>query len=102
MEIKLHKKDAVWRHRGRPRIEIPPEIQEVIDATYKTGRVGTIDMTDEDYNEEETADFLRMISLGASRDAGCRMRIQRDEERGIILFEKVDIRPRRSPGSRNA
>lgn len=102
MEIKLHRRETVWHHRGRPKIEIPPEVQEVIDATYKTGRVGSIDMDDPEYDEGETAEFLRLISLGASRDPGCRMRIQRDEERGLILFEKVDIRPRRSPGSRHA
>lgn len=95
MEIVLRNREAVWRSIGRPKTEIPPEVTSLLHQTYKTGSVGEINMRSPEYNKDEAAELLRLLNLGARR-MNRRLRVQVNEQRGIILFEMVDVGRRRS------
>ena len=72
-------------------MQFPPEVIQVLNAVYKTGKVGEINMRAADYDEDEADEYLKMLRLAASKQPGCRLRIQRNQQVGKIFFEMVDI-----------
>ena len=90
MRFETAPKKEVWRGRGRPPRFVPPEVAQMADATYRTGKVGILTISsDEEAELEELTGYLNSYA----RAKGRRMRIQRD--RDVVRFELVDVVKRR-------
>lgn len=88
MEITLRDRKEVWRDRGRPRPEIPDEVWEIIDQTYKTGKVGELPtLTDEE--AEEAREIIKTLRAAANK-RGLHLKTQPSKEGDAMLFEVVD------------
>lgn len=86
MEVTIEDRAKVWRDRGRPKAEIPPEIMQMAESTYKTGKVITISPETEE-EKGEAAELLKLLR-GAARRQGRHLKVQRQS--GKILAEMVD------------
>lgn len=95
MEVVITNRAGNWRDKGRPPTEIPQEIVDLLEQTYHSGKVGTINTRAKDYDEDEADELLRLMMIASRRMPGKTMRIQRDESRGLVMFELVDRKPRR-------
>jgi hypothetical protein len=85
MDVALKEKSEVWRGRGHPRREIPAQVRQLADATYRTGKVGAVSIGADD--EEEATELVRLLkSYAKSRNLV--MRIQRDDDE--LRFEMAD------------
>lgn len=86
MEVNLRKKGDVWRGRGAPRRQVPPEIAQLAEDTYRTGQCGTATIV----TEEDEADARELVNLLTSyaRSRGKRLNTQREDEE--LRFEMVD------------
>jgi len=90
MQVQMVDEQNVWRNRGRKPLEIPPEVRRLAEATYKTGKVGHINVAE---GEEEEALELRGLLRSYALHSGRRMRFQpRDDLAETILFQMVDKR----------
>jgi hypothetical protein len=90
MDVRLNPKREVWRGRGAPRKDVPDEVKRLADATYRTGKVGTVVIcADEEEEAKELVGYLNSYANSLDR----RMRIQRQDD--TILFELVDRAPRK-------
>jgi hypothetical protein len=83
------KKD-VWRGRGRPRREVPDQVKDMADSTYRTGNVGVVHVEADE--EEELRELVGYLNSYAG-SLGRRMRVQREDD--TVRFEMVDIKPRK-------
>jgi hypothetical protein len=85
MRIEFKSSDEVWRRRGRPRKEVPEEVKELANRTYRTRIACVLHIDPED--EEEAAELLKQLHLYA-RHEGRKMRTGRlgDE----LRFQMVD------------
>jgi hypothetical protein len=90
MEVQLKPRETVWRGRGKPPTVIPEKVFELLRATYKTGKVGTLPLDAAGEPEPEAAEVLSLLRIGAGR-LGKRLREQRGE---CLAFEMVDKRKR--------
>lgn len=95
MDIVITKREGNWREKGRPPTHIPDEIVSLLEQTYKSGKVGTINTRSPDFDEDEAEELLRLMTIASRRMPGKTMRIQRDLNRGLIMFELTDRRVRR-------
>ena len=86
MQVSFAPKAEVWRGRGHPRRQIPDNVRQAADATYKTGQVGRAVIAPND-NPEEVAELKRLLRSYA-KSLGRRMRIQHDETE--LRWEMVD------------
>lgn len=55
---------GTWRKRGAPKVEIPVEIAEAMDATYRDGKVCVIQAED----DADTDRFIRYLRIYARRN----------------------------------
>lgn len=85
MEFKLVPKGDVWKRRGRPGRVIPPEVMELADRTYNTGKVGQVRI--EAHEQEEAKELIFMLRAYA-KTKGRHVRIQEVDD--FLLFEFVD------------
>jgi hypothetical protein len=85
MRLSIVKKETVWRGRGRPPRQIPDEVKELADATYRTGNVGQVHIEPED--EEDAVELQRLLRSYA-KQRGLQLNLQRDEDE--LRFEMVD------------
>lgn len=85
MELQLVPKQEVWRGRGAPRKQVPAEIKQAADATYRTGQCGHV--TVEEGEEVEAKELIGLLTSYAN-SLGRRMRVQRQDD--VIRFEMVD------------
>lgn len=86
MKVDFAPRAEVWRGRGHPRRQIPEEVRDMADATYRTGKVGRVTIDADD--EEDAAELVRLLRSYA-KSLGRRMRIQRDDDQ--LRFELVDV-----------
>lgn len=84
---------AGWRGRGAPRREVSDRVMQLLAATYRTGNVGTINLFDDDLDENQIRELLLQLKAGA-RHQGRRLRVQYDES--VIRFEMVDQAQRKA------
>lgn len=87
MNVAFAPKNAVWRGPGHPRRQIPPQVMEMADRTYRTGQVGMVEIESDE--EEEATELVRLLKSYA-KARGCRMRIQRDDS--VLRFEMCDTK----------
>lgn len=81
----MQPRQAVWRGRGAPRKQVPDEIKDLAESTYKTGKVGHVVVAeDEEDDAKELVGLLTSYANGKNK----RMRIQREEN--VLKFEMVD------------
>lgn len=59
----------------------------LLAATYRTGNVGCISLTDDDLDESQIKELINQLRAGA-RHQGRRLRLQSDDH--AIRFEMVD------------
>jgi hypothetical protein len=85
MDVSLAPKREVWRGRGAPRKQVPDEIKELANATYRSGKVGTVVVAPD---EEDDAKELAGLLTSYANSLGRKMRIQRQDD--VMLFELVD------------
>lgn len=84
MQITITRRAGRWRGRGRPKTDIPEQVMEALNATYKTGNIGVISRDDPDAQAT-----LRLLKLGAE-SLGKIIRQQCDDVE--YRFEMVDPR----------
>lgn len=90
MRFESAPKKDVWRGRGRPRREVPDQVAQMADATYRTGNVGVVTITADE--EDELRELVGYLNSYAG-SLGHRMRVQREDD--TVRFEMVDIKPRK-------
>lgn len=89
MEVAFRDCAEAWRGRGRPPRPVPDTVRDMADATYGTGKVGTVTVGPDDEQEcKELVRMLRSYAKGSDRV----MRIQRDADE--LRFWMVDKRRR--------
>jgi hypothetical protein len=92
MEVQISPPDGnLRRGPGRPPRQIPAPIAELARATYRTGKVGRVQIG---ADEEEEATELRRTLETYARQLGRRMRVRRVDD--VMFFEMVDVRRRRA------
>lgn len=74
MEVKYVDREAAWRHRGRPRQAVAPEILTALKRTYDSGTAAELDL-DQDDTEESVRLTLKQLRTGAGH-LGLRLRVQ--------------------------
>lgn len=85
MEVTLEDKDGAWRRRGRPPREVPAQVAQLAQQTYRTGKCAVVTV---EPDEEEEATELMNILTSYARSLGKRCNFQRDGD--ILRFEMVD------------
>lgn len=90
MRFESAPKRDVWRGRGRPRREVPPQVKDMADSTYRTGNVYVVTITADE--EDDLRDLVSYLNSYAG-SLGRRMRVQREDD--TVRFEMVDIKPRK-------
>jgi hypothetical protein len=90
MEFALQPKREAWRGRGKPRLDVPPQVQAMADRTYRTGEIGRVTYGPDD--EGEARELMRLLNSYAN-SLGRRMRFQHDE--GELRFEMADRNARK-------
>lgn len=85
MDVTLAPKREVWRGRGAPRKQVPDQVKQLADSTYRTGKVGNVVVGSD---EEEEAKELAGLLTSYANSLGRRMRIQREDD--VMRFEMVD------------
>lgn len=90
MDVTLAPKREVWRGRGAPRKQVPDQVKQLADATYRSGKVGNVVVGSD---EEEEAKELAGLLTSYANSLGRRMRIQREDD--VMRFEMVDRVPRK-------
>ena len=93
MGVVLSPKSAVWRGRGKPRVIVSERVLQLLAATYHTGKVGRISLTDDDLSADDIADLMTQLRCGA-KNQGRRLRVQDDDDE--IRFEMIDTPPKRA------
>jgi hypothetical protein len=86
VDFETASKSEVWRGRGRPRRQVPVQVQTMADKTYRTGQVGIVTVDDDE--EDELRELLGFLNSYAT-SLGRRIRVQREEN--VVRFEMVDI-----------
>lgn len=56
---------TAWRRPGATRIEIPPQLAQLLERTYKTGQVCNMEIVDAD--DQSTRDLVRAGRLYCER-----------------------------------
>lgn len=90
MRIETVPKAEAWRGRGRPRREIPPEIRQAADRTYRTGNVQVATVASDE--EGELRELLSLLNSYAT-SLGRKIRWQREGD--VVRFEMVDVQKRK-------
>lgn len=95
MEISTAPRSAVWRGRGQPRREVPEQIRNLVESTYRSNRVITVDVNLDDPAEVKQArEFLTLIRSYAN-SKGKRIIVQRRDMGARILARMVDELPKK-------
>lgn len=82
----------MWRHRGKPRTEVPDQVMALLRATYRTGKIGSIAADESGDLDDESRELLSLLRIGAVR-LGKRLRVQEDSDG--IRFEMADKQTRK-------
>lgn len=85
MKVEILPKADVWRGRGKPRREIPENVRDIANSTYKTGNVATVEIGPGE--DDDATELIKMLRAYA-RHLGRRIRIQRSGN--TLRFELVD------------
>ena len=76
MDIEFSARGDGWRHAGRPRAKVPPEILAALQRTYDEGVQANFPLYGA--TEAEVRQVVRLLEIGA-RQLGLRLRKQADQ-----------------------
>jgi hypothetical protein len=97
MDVVLKDRETVWRRRGPAPRQVPSEVMALLQATYRTGKVGTIGLDEAGDLDDNGRELLRLLRAGAEQ-RGKRIRVQNDGTE--VRFEMVDKAPRRKAAAK--
>lgn len=88
---------TAWRTRGAPPVQIPPEVSDALDKTYRDHNVGEFVPVEE--GSEDTNALIRYMRIYAERRRGKKFDHQFFEDsqgRTGLRFQMRDPRPYRA------